>query len=180
MQIKKIILISFFSFTTIFGYSQSMNNEIEKKGTKFAGGSLSLLFGTSTLIEVSPHYGIYVTDKLSIAGGATFAYFKDGSSKPALEQSFYGGRVFARYDLFTTFFVHGEFEALNVKHYTNLSSNFITTTNDWLYSPLLGVGYRQMFGEVSNAYLILLWNFNEDINYPYSTTIFRFGFEIGF
>lgn len=179
--IKTTILILLIGITSVIK-SQSLlggDNDVEKKGTKFAGGTLSLTFGNTTFFDISPHFGYYITDKLSVAGGFTYAYYSEKiSANSRYEENIYGLRAFARYDLFSQIFVHAEMEGLNIKNQPTFGIA-PKGARQWLYSPLAGIGYRQSFGELSGAYILLLWNFDETIDYPYGNPILRFGVEFG-
>ncbi len=157
-------------------FSGNEDEDIERKGTMFVGGSLSLMLGSITFLDFSPHYGYYLTDRLSIAGGLTGAYYGERYQNYTFKTYIYGGRAFARYDVFKQFFVHAEIEALNIEN-----NSFLTPTinRKWLYSPLMGIGYKQKFSELSGGYLLLLWNFDESMEYPYGNPIIRFGFDFG-
>jgi len=155
------------------------DSEIEKKGSKFSGGNLSLMFGTTTYFDISPHFGYYLTNRLSVAGGFTYAYYSEKGTNYHFEESIYGGRTFVRFDLFKQIFVHAELEALNIENNPSIIGISTTGERRWLVSPLAGVGYRQSFSDLSGVNLLLLWNFDETLDYPYGNPILRIGIEFG-
>lgn len=178
---KAIIVILTLALIGIYNCSlaQSMLNDesdYDKKGSFFSGGSLNIMFGTITFIEVSPHFGYYVTDRFSIAGGITGAYYSEKGNQYKYSTYIYGGRAFVRYDLFKQFFAQAEFEALNIENNSLLLPN---VNRKWLYSPLMGIGYKQMISDLSGGYIMLLWNFDETLEYPYGNPILRLGIEFG-
>ncbi len=180
--IKTITLVLLIGITASVKSQSLFGNEdyIEKKGTKFSGGTLSLMFGTTTFLDVSPHFGYYITNRLSVAGGFTYAYYSDKlSSNYTFEESIYGIRAFSRFDLFKQFFVHAEFEGLNIKNYQSTTGINLDGDRRWLYSPLVGFGYKQSFSDLSGMYIMMLWNFDETLDYPYGNPILRLGFEFG-
>jgi hypothetical protein len=148
----------------------------EKKGAFFTGGTINLTFGNVTYIDVAPHFGTYITDRISVAGGITYAYYAEKAYNYNYDTYIYGGRVFGRFDILEQLFAHAEMEALNIQNYNPLLPD---TKRIWLYSPLAGIGYRQTFSDLSGAYIMLLWNFDETLDYPYGNPMFRIGFEFG-
>jgi hypothetical protein len=180
--IKTIALILLIGISTGIR-SQSLfgsEDDVEKKGTMFSGGTLSLMFGTTTFLDVSPHFGYYITNRLSVAGGFTYAYYSEKLSQNyTFEESIYGGRVFARFDAFKQFFAHAELEGLNIKNYQTTTGINLDGDRRWLYSPLVGLGYKQSFSDLSGMYIMMLWNFDETLDYPYGNPILRIGFEYG-
>ncbi len=166
-----LIVLSLDSFAQL---GKNFDDFPEKKGALFTGGTLNLSFGNVTYIDIAPHFGTYITNRISLAGGLTYAYYSEKAFN--YNTYIYGGRVFGRFDIFQQLFIHGELEALNIQNYNPLLPK---TDRVWLVSPLAGIGYRQMYSELSGGYIMLLWNFNETLDYPYGNPMFRIGFEIG-
>lgn len=168
------LLIILLSFEGKAQLGMNFSDFPEKKGALFTGGTINLTFGNVTYIDIAPHFGTYLTDRISIAGGLTYAYYSERAYN--FNTYIYGGRAFARFDILQPLFIHGEIEALNIQNYNPLLPN---TKRVWLLSPLAGIGYRQMYSELSGGYIMLLWNFNETLEYPYGNPMFRLGFEFG-
>lgn len=167
-------------YAQIFGKETGKeNSDAEKKGTKFTGGGLGIQFGTITLIDVSPHFGYYVTDRLSAAIGGTFAYYRDKRYSPTLEETMYGARAFARFDIIKELFIHAELEALNLEYNNSINNNSLNLKRDWFISPLVGAAFRQNLSDYTSYYLMVLWNFNENLYYPYSNPLIRVGIDFG-
>jgi len=76
----------------------------------YFGGGLDLAFGTITIIGASPLVGYMITEKLSAGVGITYQYYKDNRFTPDFTTSIYGGRLFARYNIFDPFFLYNEYE----------------------------------------------------------------------
>lgn len=161
----------------------------EKEGFKFdrgrlyTGGNFGLQFGNSTLIDISPELGYFITEKISIGTGVVYQHygFKDKAFPSSnFKTNIYGSKMFLRYHILENFFAHAEYEALNLETQffdrTNLRH---TSTRFWVHSVLVGGGYRQRIGEYSSLNIMLLYNINETIDSPYSNPIFRMGFNIG-
>lgn len=146
----------------------SNDKKIDWKNVKdkvFYGGNIGLQFGTFTFIDISPMLGYRVTDKFSVGVGYTFNYLNNRYSRTSL--IIRGGRVFARYFVFPQLFLHAEYEGLQ-----GLYANDRT---QWLYTPLVGLGYRQAIGARVYFDLQALWNLNPTIYSPYSNPVIRGG-----
>ena len=143
----------------------------------FFGGNLGLQFGTVTSIDVSPIGGYRPIDDLYLGLGLSYKYYKDNSYLD-LSTQIYGGSIFARYVFFTNFFVHTEFEELNLEQqYFDALNKYPDQNRFWIGSFLVGGGYIQPLGERTAATITILFNLNESANSPYQNPIVRIGFN---
>jgi hypothetical protein len=172
-------------------FSQTEGNEEPKVSLKdrfVFGGNLSLSGGTYIFIDISPNVGFYVTPRLLTGLGLTYEYYRERYLGNIYSYNIFGYRVFSSYSFISdlsklmpvkshlAFFVHAEFEALNLdKKINNLSAN-VSTGRYWLYSPLFGIGLKQPLGKKSSFIITLLYNFNNSKNLPYSNPVIRVGF----
>jgi len=144
----------------------------------YFGGNFSLQFGTVTFVDISPLAGAMITDKYSAGLGATYQYLNN-RFVPSADAHIYGGRVFNRYNVLPRFFLHAEYEALNVE-VANLipNTNEIVISRDWVPGLFGGAGYFTPFGERGGINFMLLYNFSYDnIRSPYSEPyVIRVGF----
>jgi hypothetical protein len=159
----------------------------------FTGGTIGLQFGTATAIEADPILGYKLyKDYLSVGIGGNYTYYriKDYSSiTPAVYQtSLYGGNIFTRVYFLKNvipsikdFFLHGEYQALNVDPQYYDPYNFHSGKRYWVNSFFGGIGVRQAIGERSSVTLSVLYDFNASIDSPYyiNPWILRIGLEIG-
>ena len=158
------------------------------------GGNLGLMFGTYTVIDVSPLVGYKVTEKFHVGTGLTYTYYKyteDGtyngsSTTKGFEYSthIYGGRVFTRYYFLSNLFAHVEDEFINLElPDPDLYPKEVALERQWLNSILVGGGYGYAFNvDGPSLSLMLLWRINtehEDF-YPYQNPIIRVGLGFGF
>jgi long-subunit fatty acid transport protein len=148
------------------------------KHTFFTGGNLGLQFGSVTMVDISPQFGYYVLENMSVGAGLTYQYINDHRFSETMHVI--GGRVFTRLYLpfYNSIFAHGEYEYMTYN--TNVFS--LNGQKEWinLSNVLAGVGYRQRIAGRSAITLMVLWNFNETPYTLYSNPIIRAGFDIGF
>lgn len=149
------------------------------KNTFFTGGNLGLQFGTVTMIDVSPQFGYYVLENISLGVGFTYQFIADHRYKPAAIMHVLGGRVFTNlhFPFYNSIFAHGEYEYMAYK--TNVFSSSMLPEWITLSNVLAGIGYRQRVFGRSAITLMILWNFNESQYNLYSNPVIRMGFDIG-
>lgn len=167
----------------IEGENESEDEEVYElppmKGSFFTGGSLGLQFGTVTMIDVSPQFGYYPLEHISVGLGLTYEYIRDKRayvySTSGYSVNIYGARLFTRLYLpfYDPIFAHGELEYM-IYNDPSDKKKWINVT-----SVLAGLGYRQRLGGHSAINLMLLWNFNENENSLYTNPIIRAGVDIG-
>jgi hypothetical protein len=147
----------------------------------FTGGSIGLQFGNQTMIDASPILGYRFTKNLSAGVGFTYQYYRLNYYGTVLKTYIIGGRVFARYYFFEDFFLHGEYEALNLEtKFFDPGLMYHQTNRYWVGSVLAGGGYRQAIGENSYFNIMVLYNLNDTPYGPYDNPwIFRVGVDIG-
>jgi hypothetical protein len=147
------------------------------KHSFFTGGNLGVQFGTVTMVDISPQFGYFIFENMSVGLGLTYQYINDRRFSATMHVI--GGRVFTRLYLpvFNSIFAHGEYEYL--AYNTNVFSpigqkEWVSTSN-----VLAGVGYRQRIAGRSGITLMVLWNFNETPYTLYSNPVIRMGVDIG-
>ncbi|WP_162417677.1 hypothetical protein [Cyclobacterium roseum] len=144
----------------------------------YFGGNGSLQFGTVTFVEVSPLAGVMITERYSVGLGATYQYLNNRFYQNG-QAHIYGGRIFNRFNVLPKFFLHAEYEALNVEvENVNPNTNEVFITRDWVPGMMGGVGYFTPFGDRGGMNFMLLYNFTYDnrrspYNEPY---VIRVGF----
>ncbi len=187
MKSKNIFLIFFIllhlSFFNLFAQDdQSKASSDSFKKRLFTGGSIGLQFGDVTMVDISPLIGYKITKNIAAGLGFTYQYYraKDYYTGAIYKTSIYGGRVFARYYFLENFLLHGEYELLSLETKYFDPYNINNTPRFFESNVLAGGGYRQLIGENSYFYIMILYNFNETINNHYdSPLIYRAGIEIG-
>jgi len=160
------------------------------------GGNLGLMFGTYTIIDISPEVGYKVTERFHVGTGLTYTYYKykiDGTyngSSPTnayeFSTSIYGARVFTRFYVLPNLFAHVEDEIINLDlpDHPELYPQKPALKRLWLNSVLVGGGYGYAFNVDGPALSIaLLFRLNHDRYddfYPYQNPIVRVGLGFGF
>lgn len=172
---RSILIFCFLIFGLHSGIAQHLQDDKEP-GRFYVGGNFGIQFGTVTLIDVSPLLGYRLTEKLSIGAGISYLYYRDARFNPVYSTNIYGGRAFIRHYLFKDIFAHAEYELLNFEVY---DWNTYEYNRKYVSGVLVGGGYRQWLGPRFFMNILVLWNINETIDYPYSNPIFRVGIGTG-
>ncbi len=179
---RKVLLINllvFISFSVISGQKNredqlpyELNTREEAPPIKerlFYGGSLGLMFGTITDIQVSPVIGFWVLPRVAVAVGPTYRYYKDQIDRTAI----YGGRSYLQLvvikdlssvlplGVHTGVFLHFEDELLSLK--TSFWKNPPPYMTDRFYvnTVLAGAGLSQQIGRRSSLNFMVLWPLND-------------------
>ena len=166
------------------------------------GGNVGLQLGSITAIDVSPEVMVRVVDQFHLGLGFSYDYlryknyFWDDTTQQYLDfkSNVYGGRIFARYYLRSfldnflgNIFVHVEYEYLYyTRPYVSDANGRITDPYGYKYSKgkevlevnslFVGAGYEQPLGDRAFLDILVLYNFNETYNSPYTNPVFRLGF----
>jgi len=137
------------------------------------GGNLGAVFGSVTLIEISPQIGYLVKPNLLMGLGGRYIYYEENTQFFSYSTHIYGGGPFVQYYFLENFIAHAEYEILNLDDFRSPSERVN------IQSIFVGGGYRSMIGGQSFFSILLLYNLNETYNSPYTNPIFRIGFGIG-
>jgi hypothetical protein len=134
----------------------------------FYGGSLGLMFGTITDIQISPVVGYWILPRIAVAVGPSYRYYKNYYDRTAL----YGGKAYLEFVIVqdlnsfipmgshTGIFFHVENELLSLK------------TSFWKDPPyqadrfyvntvLAGGGLSQQIGKRASMNFMILWPVND-------------------
>ena len=144
----------------------------------YIGGNVGLLFGTTTLIELSPQVGYRLTDRFIPGIGITYIYQNYRYYNVRYENSVYGGSIFSKYFLTDKLFGHVEYEMLNVEYLAFGQNLAPMIDRKWISSFYVGGGYSQPIGQRGFAQVMILFELIQDPWYPYyrSNPIIRIGF----
>lgn len=148
----------------------------------FSGNNFESLFQ----LGVSPMVGYKITDKFSIGprGEILFNFYRADVGAPEIAKGTfinYGLGAFARYKIFRTIFVHGEYGFQNeeiIINYDFTESKFITGRRS-RNNAFVGAGYNDGDG-VWGYEIALLYNLNQDANTLNLPFDFRFGLTYNF
>lgn len=164
---------------------ESKDNTAPKQKSDFwdkiyVGGGLGAQFGSVTVIDVSPLVGYRFTDRFSAGIGLNYQYYSIKVNNDKFSTSIYGGRTFARFNVFDFLFLHSELEMLNWECPRYEPTGFVTDRL-WVPGLLVGGGLFQPFGNSSSGIFIMgLYNILYDDCTPYnSPLVLRLGVTFG-
>ena len=194
------LIISLFLAGTHFSMAQDAKPVKPEEGFSWdrviVGGNFGLLFGNTTVVDISPLIGYKITERFIAGVGGTYIYFglkfKEGDrvyidgiltnlkEDYTFSATHYGGRVFTRYFILDNIFAHGEYEVLNLEIFKQFSIK--ESARITIGSVLLGGGYAGEIGANSQWFIMLLYNFNESYysQFLYPNPIIRVGMAFGF
>lgn len=141
-----LILITLSLFTLL---KAQPRGESVKERTTF-GGNVGFSFGETTVINISPRIGYYVTDEFVPGIALTYQYYK----KDNYTDTRYGGSAFARYFITEELFLQAETEMLKTNIFTETRDGLIYTERKWINSTMVGGGYKSGAISVSAMYII--------------------------
>ena len=187
---RKYILILLLTVSvTAFGQIEIEKGERGEKGSimdrLYFGGGFSATFGTITSVYVSPTVGYMITRGFSAGIGPTYQYYKDKRYVPVYESNSYGGRIFARQNVYVIprlpLFAYGEYENLNIEaaHYNPVTEEYYLD-RDWYPRLMLGAGLFAPFGRRGGFYFAVLYDvIYPGVSSPYSSPwVYRIGFSL--
>lgn len=181
MKLKAPVVVLFFALLLMWTENISAQNrsvrDMSPSERIFVGGFLGLQLGTFTAISVHLHGGYLITDRLSAGLGGNYQYTRDAFFGEALTSHVYGSNFFARFDVVSNFFIHGEYERIQVRTYRSLTNPGERTTlsEDNIF---MGVGYGLRASDRVRLNLLLLYNFNDDSRVYLDNPVFRVGVDL--
>ncbi len=175
-----------FSSSAIAQNPEPVFEDDKFKDRIYLGGNFGLMFGTFTFVDVSPLVGYRVTNDFSVGLGATYIYWSGSyrtfsGNQVNYKSNIYGGRVFARHNVFKNYFLHAEYESLNFQFYNPLAGAG-ELQREWVPGLMLGGGLFQPLGRRSGINMMVLYNvLHDNIRSPYNSPfIIRAGITGGF
>src|SRR5688572_24295697 len=159
------------------------NEEFNKRPFKDRlayGGELSMYFGTTSYINISPFIGYRINPDITVGLGPSYQYWaqRNGNGpNNVFRTHIFGGRAFIRHELGKSFFLHAEYEILNLQDY--IVGIGLGRVNVAMAGA--GLGYKSAFTESSYYYVMALFDFIQDPRsiYPLSPIVFKVGFMFG-
>lgn len=168
--------------------SSGLSGQSDKTGAPplrermFFGGDFGLQFGTITNIQVSPTVGLWLTPRLSIAGGPTYQFYKD----PFGSTDLWGPRVYSQFMVIKDINnivplgmglgigTHIEYGGLSLE-----KSVFVDpamTGRMYVNTVLAGFTVNQSIGSRSFMSINVLWALTDNQYQVYSNPEIRIGF----
>lgn len=184
-NLVSIILV----ITLLFSYTNVKSQVKERKTFSeklFYGGSIGLLFGTVTRVDILPQVGIWVIPQWAVGVGGRYTFRKEsynllGSDSKPYKAHIWGVSGFTQIlpfpDLNKTFKIgikggpifHGEWEGLYLDKGLVNPSLSETNSKGWVHLILVGVGYHFPIGEKAGLNILAMWNLTDSQYSPYSS-----------
>jgi len=155
------------------------------------GGNFWFGFGNVRSVDISPMVGYIVKPRLTIGTYLFYNYYENRFYN--FNTDLYGIRPYAQLTLIkninevlsiqsptqTSIIMQGESEFLSLnKNLFASSPIFVPEANRiWINSILIGGGIRQSNGGKAGMYFLIMWNISNNLYYPYSNPVLRFGFN---
>ncbi len=148
----------------------------------FGGGFGAWFSEDYSYVELSPAAGYMFTQKFSAGVGITYQftsrryYYISGDSFKRNSNA-YGGRIFARQQVYGPLFVYGEYESISFEFPSGAGNQF---SREWVPGLFLGGGFMQPLGRKGGVGMMILYNFQyDDIKSPYNSEwVYRFNIFI--
>lgn len=187
--------IYFLVFCAMLVFPASAQSNYSFGDRLFFGGSFGLAIGQYTDIEISPHFGYYLTPRWAAGIGVTYEYYNNKyhwinsntGYYERYETHIWGGRLFTNYVIVNNvndwlpfglnfrIFTHIEYEALS---YEKGFFDYQKPGRMLQNSVLVGGGLRFPMGKRSSMNLTILWNLNSNMNDVYGNApILRLGYN---
>ena len=192
---KRLLTVIFFLV-----YAQSAHAQYYKTDTAshkgfdrsrlILGGSLGMVFGDYTNVDVSPLLGYRFSDYIAagIAVKAQYGQFRSRENGLTLQRDKYtifGGGIWARVYPIQMLFIHIQpeynFISQSTTYYQTNDGKQVYKSNYGVPSLLLGAGYTQSVGGSVGVGISILYDVLQDNRSPYrNNLIYRVGAGIGF
>ena len=185
--IKSGILLSILFLLNVNIFAQSKAKEVKRFSDKiFFGGSIGLLFGSITRVDILPQVGMWVIPQWAVGVGGRYTFMKDnhnivsGDTKP-FKSHIWGVSAFTQIlpfpDLDKAFKIgihggpifQGEWEGLYLDKSIGVSSSSNSDGKGWVHLVLVGVGYRFPLGDKAALNLLAMWSLTDSRYSPYSS-----------
>lgn len=146
----------------------------------FIGGNFNVNNLDPVSIDASPQVGYKFNRKFiaGVGGSYRYTFGKDSiSSIPAIPEDSYGYRAFSSYDIFSNFFIYGEYERM-AKEIKQAGAD--ETSTQWVEGLMLGAGREFSVHPKLNMTIMVLYNFLYDPQnaiYPKPWTV-KLGFHL--
>ncbi|MFA0962613.1 hypothetical protein AB9P05_12500 [Roseivirga sp. BDSF3-8] len=168
----KGVLIFAFCFFRAFSVQAQNQDDSSFSDRVFFGGNFSVNFFNGIFVDVSPIVGYRVTDRFSAGLGITYQYLKTEQQGVDLSTSIYGGRTFGRYNFYRNFFIHTEYEAINLEVLAFDENSEPFSRREWVPGAFAGGGLTQPLGRRASISFYVLYNFlHDDRRSPYNSPV---------
>lgn len=148
----------------------------DRKIKFLTGGTFGFQIGNYTAIELSPKFGFYPCEYLSLGITGTYMFMRDRYYN--YNSHTFGGGVFVEGYLWQRLILHAEYEYLNfeVTDYNSLGQLVQTRVGN--HGVLLGPGYRQIISDRISLYFLVLFCVYQGNYSPYAIPNYKVGITI--
>ncbi len=150
----------------------------------FYGGSLGLMFGNFTQVDINPVGGIWIFPQWSLGVGGRYSYYSQrtnfiGTPTQVYRSHLWGGSVFTQILPVPDFseisklpfkggiMLHAEYEKLYIDRRILDPLHSVETGKTWVNLILIGGGYRQRIGDRAAFNVMILWQIAQGGVSPY-------------
>jgi hypothetical protein len=189
MKKNAMLLVLFIALLHPLSAQRSAKAKDEKRFVDklFVGGTLGLMFGDITRIDVEPIAGIWVVPQWSLGLGGRYGYFSQrgtylAGGRQVFRSHLWGVSAFTQIlpipnlsdvtpiDVKGGIIFHGGYEALYLDQKLTEPFSSTETGKTWVHLFLAGAGYRQQLGERAAINILFLWNLRPSSYSPYTST----------
>lgn len=185
----KLIIRIVFTILIVLSVSPIYSQVKEEKPEKFSdrffyGGSLGLMFGTFTQVDIAPVGGIWIFPQWSLGLGGRYSFYSQrtifmNTPNQTYRSHLWGGSVFTQILPIPDFseiipnsfkgglLFHAEYEKLYIDRRILDPIHSIETGKTWVDLILIGGGYRQKIGDKAAFNIMVLWQIVQDGMSPY-------------
>lgn len=152
--------------------------EMSPRERVFVGGYIGLQIGNiHSTAGLHLHGGYLLTNRLTVGAGGNYQYSNFRWFDESYSSHVYGANVFTRFRLVSGFFLHAEYERLNLQSYLpdRPPEDRPRVTED---NYLLGAGYAIPLSERVRLNLLMLYNLNDDSQVYFDNPFFRVGVDV--
>jgi hypothetical protein len=192
---KRFVILPILLFALLQPLSAQKNTRAKEEkrfvDKLFVGGTLGLMFGDITRIDVEPIAGIWVVPQWSLGVGGRYGYFSQrgtylAGGRQVFRSHLWGASAFTQIlpipnlsevtpiNVKGGIIFHGEYEALYLDQKLTEPFTSTETGKTWVHLYLAGAGYRQQLGERAAINILFLWDISPSGYSPYiSSPIIR-------
>lgn len=176
-----IVAFLFLTLSLPFNLAASERDvsELSTRERIFVGGFIGAQFGNISVVSINLHAGYRLTNRLSAGIGGSYQYANYAWFQSASGSHTYGGSVFARYNVYSEFFLHAEAEMLSLQ--SRLPSFDVLLPDRQRISEsnyLVGAGYGFPVSERIRLNMLLLYNINDGSKAYLDNPFFRIGIDV--
>ncbi len=173
-----IILSMSLAFFNVSVASEPNVREMSPRERIFVGGYLGLQIGNiHSTVGLHLHGGYLLTNRLSAGVGGNYQYNNFRWLNDSYSSHIYGANAFMRFRVVSGFFLHAEYERLNLQSYLpdKPPEDRPRVTED---NYLLGVGYAIPLSGRVRLNLLMLYDLEDNSQVYFDNPFFRVGVDV--